>query len=539
MEEDTTAKSWNDTSVPERPELEGWYHDDALWMVTCSMIIFNMQTGFGMLESGCVSLKNEVNIMMKNMVDVVLGGLTYWAFGYGMSYGEGPGTTWFMGMGSWFVDDVGVMIGPTFTTFLFQMSFATTATTIVSGAIAERFDFNAYCLFSLVNTVVYCAPAGWLWSKRGFLGNLGVVDIAGSGGVHLVGGASAFVSAWLLGPRLGRWELSEAPPMGSPTNAVIGLYMLWWGWLAFNAGSTFGVSGNKWRLSAKACVTTAMASFSGGWVALVQSYVMHDKKQDVLTIVNGILGGLVAITAGCAVVNVYSSLFIGAVGSFLANITPFLLEWVKVDDAVGATCVHGFGGLWGMIAVGFFAEEDRIAGGFSKYDGYIWRGDSYLLGIQCFACLVIIVWSMLSTFILLFCIDLICPIRMAEHMELLGADYCEHNVYHPGCGVTRAVSVLQHVPKFTSKVDTNLKHVGNNIGHDKFIDDEYRVKRISVFENNPLRKGMIKVAERIGGAVGNLMNRDTTEVQDIETDSNSLSFMKKLEDDLNEKLSSF
>ena len=527
MEKETPAPYWNDTTVPETPELEGWYHDDALWMVTCSMIIFNMQTGFGMLESGCVSLKNEVNIMMKNVVDVVLGGMTYWAFGYAMSYGEGPGTNWFMGMGSWFVDDVGVMIGPTFTTFLFQMSFATTATTIVSGAIAERFDFNAYCLFSLVNTVVYCVPAGWLWSSRGFLGKMGVVDIAGSGGVHLVGGASAFVSAWLLGPRLGRWELSDSPPMGSPTNAVIGLYMLWWGWLAFNAGSTFGVSGNKWRLSAKACVTTAMASVSGGWVAIAQSYVMFDKKQDVLTIVNGILGGLVGITAGCAVVNVYSSLLIGGVGSFLANITPALLEWLKVDDAVGATCVHGFGGLWGMVAVGLFAEKDNIAGGFSKYDGYIWNGETYLLGIQCLAGIIIIIWSVVSTFILLFCIDLICPIRMAEHMELLGADYCEHNVFHPGVGVTRAVSVLQHVPQFSSKINTSLRHVGNNIGHDRFLDTEYSVKRISVFEENPLRRGIIKVAERIGGAVETLRRKDTETGIDVE------------QDDLDEELAKF
>ena len=175
-----------------------------------------------------------------------------------------------------------VRIGPTFTSLIFQMSFATTATTIVSGAIAERsdiiiacylqlrliiifhsrFDFNAYCIFSLVNTIVYAVPAGWLWAERGFLYRLGVVDIAGnttrdqirnislvkskslnagSGGVHLVGGASALVSAWLVGPRLGRWQLTTAPPMGSPTNALIGLYMLWWGWLAFNAGSTFGV----------------------------------------------------------------------------------------------------------------------------------------------------------------------------------------------------------------------------------------------------------------------------------------------------------
>ena len=288
------VKLWNDTSPMEVDELDGWYHDDALWMVTCSCIIFNMQTGFGMLESGCVSLKNEVNIMMKNMVDVVLGGMTYWAFGYGMSYGESSMTSWFMGFGDWFVDDDGVRIGPTFTGFIFQMSFATTATTIVSGAIAERFDFNAYCIFSLVNTIVYCVPAGWLWASRGFLYQLGCVDIAGSGGVHLVGrnkknlfiitsrpgGASALVSAWLVGPRLGRWELTEAPPMGSPTNALIGLYMLWWGWLAFNAGSTFGVTDNKWQLSARACCTTMMASVAGGWVALVQSYFMNNKKQD-------------------------------------------------------------------------------------------------------------------------------------------------------------------------------------------------------------------------------------------------------------------
>ena len=142
--------------------------------------------------------------MMKNVVDVALGGITYWIFGYGLSYGTDTGTTQFFALGSWFVDREGPMMGPVFTEFLFQMSFATTATTIVSGAIAERCDFNAYCLFSLVNTVVYCVPAGWLWGQHGFLYHLGVVDIAGSGGVHLVGGASAFVAAWLLGPRLGR-----------------------------------------------------------------------------------------------------------------------------------------------------------------------------------------------------------------------------------------------------------------------------------------------------------------------------------------------
>jgi Amt family ammonium transporter len=191
-----------------------------------------------------------------------------------MSYGIDAGTSWFDGMGSFFVDDTGYMIGPTFTVFL-----------------------------SLVNAIVYVVPAGWLWGDHGFLRKMGVVAIAGSGGVHLVGGSSAFVAAWLLGPRLGQWDSDCSPPMGSPTHALIGLYMLWWGWLAFNAGSTFGVSGNKWRLSVKAFVT----------------------------VFNGILGGLVGITVCCAVVNVYESLFIGAVGSFLTNISAPLLNWLKVN----------------------------------------------------------------------------------------------------------------------------------------------------------------------------------------------------------------
>ena len=166
--------------------------EDSNWIVTSSFIIFTMQTGFGMLESGCVSLKNEVNIMMKNVVDIVLGGLTYWAFGFGLSFGSGAPTNGFIGTSGFLIDpDVGSeLMGPVCAAFLFQLSFATTSTTIVSGAMAERCNFKAYCLFSFLNTIVYCVPAGWVWGDHGFLNRLGAVDIAGSGTVHLVGGVS-------------------------------------------------------------------------------------------------------------------------------------------------------------------------------------------------------------------------------------------------------------------------------------------------------------------------------------------------------------
>ncbi|CAB4062675.1 amt [Lepeophtheirus salmonis] len=446
--------------------------DDATWIMCASFIVFTMQTGFGMLESGCVSLKNEVNIMMKNVVDVVLGGVTYWAFGYGLSYGESYGTTPFFGVGKWFVNAEGLKMGPIYATFLFQLSFATTATTIVSGGIAERCNFYAYCLFSLVNTVVYCVPAGWLWGNHGFLNTLGVVDIAGGGGVHLVGGTSAFVAAKMMGPRLGRWDINGDPPMGSPANAAIGLFMLWWGWLAFNAGSTFGVSGKKWILAAKATVTTFVASCAGCIFSVGYSLYTTNGKIDVLMIINGILGALVSITAGCAIVTTFESIFIGIVGSFLSNITAGFLIWLKVDDAVGATCVHGFGGFWSMLAVGIFAEKDSLDR-VSNYAGLLHGGGFYLLGVQILASVCLMLWAGIVTFLLIKGINLIIHFRMDPYEELLGADYCEHNIFHSGVGVTRAVSVLRtHKPE----VDLNLIPVGKNEGHMNYLETNYGSK---------------------------------------------------------------
>ncbi|XP_013793823.1 putative ammonium transporter 3, partial [Limulus polyphemus] len=164
---------------------------------------------------------------MKNAVDVIFGGLGYWMFGYGMSFGEGVGTNPFIGVGSYFVDADEKEMGAVFATYIFQLSFATTATTIVSGAIAERCNFVAYCIFSFCNTVVFCLPAGWIWGKHGFLRKLNVVDIAGCAPVHLVGGSSSLMAAIMLKARTGRFDHNkEPPPMGSPTNALIGMFML-------------------------------------------------------------------------------------------------------------------------------------------------------------------------------------------------------------------------------------------------------------------------------------------------------------------------
>ncbi|CAL1272085.1 unnamed protein product [Larinioides sclopetarius] len=398
--------------------------------MTSSFIIFTMQSGFGLLESGYVNRKNEVNIMVKNAIDVIFGGLGYWMFGYAFSFGEEPGSNFFIGIGGFFLDAQEKDMGMVFSTYIFQLSFATTATTIVSGAMAERCNFVAYCLFSFFNTVIFSLPAGWVWTTRGFLYYLNVVDIAGCSAVHLVGGTSALVAAIMLKPRLGRYDNGDnsSLSLGSPTNALVGMFMLWWGWLGFNCGSTFGVSGHKWKYAARSAIVTINSSVGGGIAALVFSYFTHRKKFIVTYLINGILASLVAITGGCALYHPWEALIVGAVGSLLANCTVPLLDKLHVDDPVGAIAVHGAGSIWGMLAVGLFIESDTLMELSHGLTGLFRGGGWKLLGVQVLAVVVVSTWSMVATFLLLFIINKFVPIRMTPEEEKAGADLVEHNI---------------------------------------------------------------------------------------------------------------
>ncbi|XP_013786764.1 putative ammonium transporter 3 [Limulus polyphemus] len=430
--------------------------DDATWILTASFVIFTMQTGFGLLESGAVTKKNEVNIMMKNAADVILGGITYWMFGYGFQYGSSPGTNPFIGVGSFFLDSNQDEMGIVFATFIFQLSFATTATTIASGAMAERTDFNAYCIFSLVNTLTYCIPAGWLWGGHGFLKNLGAIDFAGSSGVHLLGGCAAFVATVVLKPRLRRYDNGTAPlPMGNPINALVGTFTLWWGWLVFNCGSTFGITNDKWHYAGRAAITTINASLGAGLCGILFTY-FKNRKFEIGDIINSILGGLVSITAGCAFFRPGESIFIGAVGGlFVISIQP-MFDKIKVDDPVGAIAVHGGGGLWGMVAVGLFIESDPLLYLSRGRKGLFKGGGLYLLGVQLLSCLSIGVWSVTTTFLMLKGINIFRCIRMSPVEEVLGADYIEHNIRHDCFHYEDMMEDLErkghHIPKRTDRV---------------------------------------------------------------------------------------
>ncbi|XP_046350570.2 putative ammonium transporter 2 [Haliotis rufescens] len=407
-------------------------HDDATWILSSAFVVFTMQSGFGLLESGSVSSKNEVNIMVKNAVDVICGGLTYWMFGYGLSFGEDERyTNPFNGWGDFFVTADEESLGYVYSKFFFQASFATTATTIVSGAMAERTKLEAYIIFSLLNTFVYCFPAHWFWGKQGWLQTMGVIDIAGAGPVHLVGGVTGLVSTLLLKPRHNRFKSKKAPQMGSPTNAMLGMFMLWWGWLGFNCGSTFGISGLKWKLAARSAVSTICASTSGGIVGLLLSYIVKKRQFDVGYLINSILGSLVAITATCAIAHPWEGLLIGVVGACLTILGIIVLEKLKIDDPVGCVGVHAVGGVWSLLAAGFLSRKDSFASELqlhNVHDGVLAGGGFHQLGIQTLAVVVLIGWSFVTSFIFLKIIDMVIGLRVPLCEEILGADMIEHGI---------------------------------------------------------------------------------------------------------------
>ncbi|EDO47038.1 predicted protein, partial [Nematostella vectensis] len=401
--------------------------DDATWVMSSAFIIFTMQSGFGLLESGMVSRKNEVNIMVKNVVDVIFGGLSFWAFGYAFAFGDSPSSNAFCGIGRFFTDATQPEMGTIFSKFFFQLSFATTAVTIVSGAMAERTKLESYCLFSSLGILVYCFPAHWVWAENGWLATLGAVDIAGCGVVHVVGGVTGLVATIILKPRIGRFNCSKPLSMGSPVTAILGLFVLWWGWLGFNCGSTFGITGEKWQLAARAAVNTLSASIGGGIFAFSYSYARYNRKVDVSYVVVGILGGLVSVTGICPLARPWESILIGTIGGVLSCFGRNLIQKLKIDDPTGCLAAHILSGIWGLVSVGFFTEVDNLEH-FSTINGVLKGGNGWLLGIQLLTVVALIAWSAAVSFILLMILNKLVGLRVTEEEENLGCDAVEHEM---------------------------------------------------------------------------------------------------------------
>ncbi|XP_070542960.1 putative ammonium transporter 2 [Ptychodera flava] len=452
----------------------GLLWDDATWVLSCTFIIFTMQSGFGLLESGSVSQKNETNIMVKNAVDVIFGGFSYWAFGFGLSFGKGAYVNSFCGFGDFFVDETGGLVaGSVFSEFFFHASFATTATTIVSGSMAERTKLEAYIVFSFLNTLVYCFPSHWIWDKHGWLHKLGVIDLAGVGVVHLVGGVTGLVATIVLKPRHGRFEGNAVPPqMSSPTTALLGMFMLWWGWLGFNCGSTYGITEGKWILAARSAVVTTTASIGGGVSGIILSYIMKKRTFDINFLINGVLGSLVSVTGICAFAQAWEGFVIGSIGGLLACLSIPCIAKLKIDDPVNVIPIHFVCAVWGMLAVGLFLRQ--VDDGNSQFyeglqSGLFYGGGWYLLGVQSLALVTLISWTAVMAFIFLNVIDVIIGLRVPIHEELLGADIVEHGLYGTYDKKTRILTTPDGKHVNIRKINEKRKTVHQNYSNRKDI----------------------------------------------------------------------
>jgi Amt family ammonium transporter len=396
---------------------------NTMWILLAAFMVFFMQAGFGMLEAGLVRTKNAANIIMKNLLDFCFAALGYFIFGYAIMYG---GSGMFVGTEGWFligavsaVEDV-----PLEAVWMFQAVFAGTAATIVAGAVAERMRFVAYLGYAfLISAFIYPVVGHWVWGG-GWLANLDFYDFAGSTVVHGVGGVSALVGAWLLGPRFGRFGPDGSPHVIAGHNMPLvgmGVFILWFGWFGFNAGSTLGF--DEPEVVARVAINTMLAPSAGAIAAMFTAWAWWGKPDLTLSL-NGALAGLVGITAPCAVVSPSASLFIGMLAGILV---VFGIDWmnrIRVDDPVGAVPVHGLCGIWGTLAVGLFGQATLGA----PNDGLLYGGGFGQLGIQCLGVIACFAFAGLAMYVVFKFIDVTVGLRVSHETELRGLDLDEHGM---------------------------------------------------------------------------------------------------------------
>ena len=388
-------------------------HANYLWTLVAAALVFFMQAGFAMVEAGFTRAKNAVNILMKNLMDFSLGSLGYWAIGFALMFGVSK-TGWF-GTSGFFLSDFTPDGDPWVLAFwMFQVVFAATAATIVSGAMAERTKFTAYLVYTAcVTGLIYPVFGSWAWGSllngSGWLEGLGFIDFAGSTVVHSVGGWAALAGAMVLGPRLGKYTKDGRvkPILGHNIPlAALGVFILWVGWFGFNPGSTTAAT----KDIAMIFVNTNLAAAAGAVLAMIVSWMKFGKPEVGMSL-NGALAGLVGITAGCANVTPGSAVIIGAIAGVLVVFSVLFFERVKIDDPVGAISVHGVCGAWGTLGAGIF----NIGGTSLK-----------ILSVQCIGILSCFVWTFAAAYILFKVIHATMGLRVSAEEELEGLDATEH-----------------------------------------------------------------------------------------------------------------
>lgn len=392
----------------------------ALWIIIAAILVFFMQAGFTLVEVGFTRSKNAGNIIMKNVMDLCIGSVMFWAVGYGIMYGSdvilggffrsSPSEQgyFFFSATDWY-------------NLFFQTVFCATAATIVSGAIAGRTKFSTYLIFSAVlTTIIYPISGSWYWpfDDDAWLNTAGFIDFAGSSVVHAVGGSAALVAAIMVGPRIGKYVDGKvnAIPGHNMTFGALGVLILWLGWFGFNGGSQLAWGGDDTVAVGSVIINTNLAAAIGAFAAMFLTWIRYGKP-DVSMTLNGALAGLVGITAGCGAVNAWGALAIGLVcGLTVVLSIDFIDKKLKIDDPVGAISVHGVCGFIGTVLVGVFALEG----------GLLYGGGAKLIWVQTYGSLSYLAWAAVCTFILLFILKKTIGLRVSKEQEIDGLDIHEH-----------------------------------------------------------------------------------------------------------------
>ena len=401
---------------------------DVGWTLVAAALVFFMQAGFAMVETGFTRAKNAGNIIMKNLMDFSLGTPIFWILGFGIMFGAASP---FFGGFDFFADGV-VGEGYNWTTLIFQTVFCATAATIVSGSMAERTKFSAYCIYSMIiSAVIYPVSGHWIWGG-GWLAELGFHDFAGSTAVHMVGGVAALIGAAILGPRIGKYTKdgkARAIPGHSLTLGALGCFILWFCWFGFNGGSTVALSGGGAEVASRVFVTTNMAAAVATVTVMCITWIRY-KKPDVSMTLNGSLAGLVAITAGCDLVTPVGAFFIGLIAGFVVVFgIEFIDKVCKIDDPVGAIGVHGMCGAVGTLMVGLFsATEYGYGDGLVMSKGLFYGGGFKLLGVEALGVITVIAWVAVTMTIVFQILKHTVGLRASREEEILGLDITEHGL---------------------------------------------------------------------------------------------------------------
>ena len=416
-----------------------------VWFLIGAALVFFMQAGFAMVETGFTRAKNAGNIIMKNLMDFCIGTVVFVLLGFSLMMAEDYVLGIFGVPNLEILTDFGAFLkGGNAPSFVFNLVFCATAATIVSGSMAERTKFVSYCIYSgVISLFVYPIEAGWVWNSQGWLAQLGFHDFAGSAAIHSVGGITALIGAIMVGPRLGKYVKDKAGkvkkvnaiPGHSITLGALGCFILWFGWYGFNGAAAW--DGNS---LASIFVTTTIAPAVATCTTMLYTWFKNGKP-DVSMCLNGSLAGLVGVTAGCDAVDALGSAIIGIVSGILVVVVVEVLDLkLHIDDPVGAVGVHLANGVWGTLAVGLLANPDAPAG----LEGLFYTGNFKLLGIQTLGIIAILAWTAVTMTLTFFIIKKTVGLRVSKEEEIKGLDSTEHGLASAYADFLPAVESLDY-----------------------------------------------------------------------------------------------